>query len=274
MHFGRVDVTVVTPLIEAIYWARPDLVVLSGDFVQNGWRWEFEQAREFLSRLPKPWLAVPGNHDLPFVNIVNRFLVGLRLYKEHITTDLEPFWEDAEMAVMGITTARRSQLRGGRVNEAQIKRVEKRLLAVHPRKVRILVSHHPFDLDESYHKRELVGRARLAMGRFAQSIDILLAGHMHVSHSGRTAVRYKLQGRSAIFVQAGTATSTRGRGEPNAFNLIRLEQPQVTVERHQFQDGRFRSVCVDRFTLEPEPEPAPKPVEAAPEQVEVEAGEP
>ncbi|MBL8209489.1 MAG: metallophosphoesterase [Bryobacterales bacterium] len=244
------DLSVVTPLLEAIHAARPSLTVISGDFVQNGWRSEFEQARAFVQRLPQPWLAVPGNHDLPFVNAFRRIITGLRLYQEYITTDLEPFWTDNEIAVMGITTARRLQFRGGRIAPEQIRRVQRRLCSVDPRLTRVLVSHHPFDLHESYHRRELVGRARLAMGQFAQSVDILLAGHMHISHAGHTAVRYKLQGRSAIFVQAGTATSTRGRGEPNAFNRIVIAHPNLVVERHQYRDGAFHCVCLDRVLLE------------------------
>lgn len=256
------NLNVVTPLVEAIHAARPHLTVLSGDFVQNGWRGEFEQAREFVRRLPQPWLAVPGNHDMPFVNALRRITTGLRLYQEYITPELEPFWTDDEIAVLGITTARRLQFRGGRIGQDQIRRVQRRLCSVDPWLTRILVSHHPFDLHESYHRRELVGRARVAMGQFAQSVDVLLAGHMHISHAGHTAVRYNIQGKSAIFVQAGTATSTRGRGEPNAFNRIVIERPRLVVERHQYDNGLFRCVCTDKFHLDPEPacETAPSPV--------------
>ena len=43
--------------------------------------------------------------------------------------------------------------------------------------------------------------------------DLLLSGHLHTSHAGRTAQRYAIAGYAALVVQAGTATSTRGRGE-------------------------------------------------------------
>ena len=56
-------------------------------------------------------------------------------------------------------------------------------------------------------------------------------GHLHVSHAGHTAERYRISGHSALFVQAGTATSTRGRGEANSFNVIRLKHPHAQVER-------------------------------------------
>jgi 3',5'-cyclic AMP phosphodiesterase CpdA len=250
-----VDVSVIAPLVEAVREARPDITVVSGDFVQNGTRAEFQEAREFVRQLPRPLLTVPGNHDMPFLNIFQRVRVGLDYYREYISEEAEPFYSDDEIAIMGVNTARLLKLRGGKINETQIKAVEERLCALDGGIFKVLVTHHPFDLDERYDHDELVGRARRAMGRFAQSIDLLLAGHMHMSQSGHTATRYRLKGRSAIFVQAGTATSTRGRGEPNAFNLIRLERPALIVERRQWdpEQQAFRCVCADRFEIQPEP---------------------
>jgi 3',5'-cyclic AMP phosphodiesterase CpdA len=205
-----------------------------------------------VNRLPGPLLTVPGNHDLPFRNLLNRFAVGLDYYREYVSEDLEPFFQDEEIAVMGVNTARLLPLRNGRINEYQVERIEQTLCSVGGERVRILATHHPFDLDQSHNRRELVGRARMAMGRLAQSIDILLAGHMHMSQAGRTAVRYRLKGASAVFVQAGTATSTRGRGEPNRFNLLRIEGRELTVERHQWSTelGAFRCAMTQNFSLD------------------------
>lgn len=266
------DVTVVAPLVEAVRAARPDAVVVSGDFVQKGTPAEFHQARAFVEQLPEPRILVPGNHDMPFLNLWRRFTVGLGWYREYITRDLEPFYRDRHMAILGVNTARRRLLRGGCVSERQIRRLEERLASLPRNLWKVLVSHHPFDLAGTYNHRELVGRARIAMGRFAQSVDVMLAGHMHLGHAGHTAVRYRLKGRSAIFVQAGTATSTRGRGQPNAFNIVRLERPSVVVEQYHWQEaeGAFRCACTDRFVMEPEPavRTVPEIELEAPESVE------
>ncbi len=42
---------------------RPDLVVLTGDVVDEGDPAEYAMARELLDSLDLPWLAIPGNHD-------------------------------------------------------------------------------------------------------------------------------------------------------------------------------------------------------------------
>jgi len=79
--------------------------------------------------------------------------------------------------------------------------------------------------------------------------DLFLAGHLHVSHIGHTAERYKIQGHSALVIQAGTM-STRGRGELNTFNVLRLARPDISVERYTWNvanqtfaqsfEGKFR----------------------------------
>jgi hypothetical protein len=80
--------------------------------------------------------------------------------------------------------------------------------------------------------------------------DILLSGHMHLSHVGSTAARYALGGYAALTIQAGTATSTRGRGECNAFNMVRIDGDDVMLERYEWEpDAReFTLAARSAFT--------------------------
>jgi 3',5'-cyclic AMP phosphodiesterase CpdA len=138
---------------------------------------------------------------------------------------------DDEMVVLGLNSARSLTFGRGRLNERQVGTAVERLRSAPPHATRIIVTHHPFDLPERYGDDHLVGRASMAMEHLAAAgADLFLAGHLHVTHIGHTAERYKIAGHSALVVQAGTM-STRQRGEPNSFNVLRISRPHLTVAR-------------------------------------------
>ncbi len=250
IHFGRVDPAVVGPLIETINQVAPDLVAVSGDLTQRARSHQFKEARAFLDALPKPQIVVPGNHDVPLHNVFARFVQPLDKYRRYITNDLRPFYHDKEIAVLGVSTARSFTIKGGRINQDQVDWMRERLCSFEPEVVKIVVTHHPFDLPEGHDERNLVGRARMAMERLADcGSDMFLAGHLHVSHTTHSAKRYKIKGHSALVVQAGTATSDRGRGEVNSFNVIRVEHPKIAIERLEWQPelGSFSSAEIENF---------------------------
>jgi len=230
-HFGRIDAAIVHALITAVTEARPDVVVVSGDFTQRAKEREFQEARRFLDALPSPQIVVPGNHDVPLYNVYARAMKPLRNYQRYISEDLEPFYSDDEITIVGINTARSLTFKNGRINTRQVARSCARLEACGENRTRVIVSHHPFDLPETHELHGLIGRAHMAMAGFARCrVDLILSGHLHISHTIESAKRYKIPGHSALVIHAGTATSTRGRGELNSFNIIQVERSSVSIQ--------------------------------------------
>jgi 3',5'-cyclic AMP phosphodiesterase CpdA len=249
LHFGRVDVPLLRPLTAIAHGLEPHLVVVSGDLTQRARTAELKAARAFLDTLPGPRIVVPGNHDVPLHNVFARFFQGLGKYRRYITDDLEPFYSDDEIAVLGINTARSLTIKGGRISAEQIETLRRRMCALPPQVVKIVVTHHPFDLPETA-AHGIVGRADLAMQAMADcDVDAVLSGHLHLSHTTHSAHRFRYDGHSALIVQAGTATSTRGRGEVNSFNVLRVEPGRISVELVAWhpETVSFATKSVERF---------------------------
>ena len=250
LHFGRVNLPLVEPLVIAAQALAPDLVVISGDFTQRARQAEYRAARAFLERLPQPHLVVPGNHDIPLWDVIRRFVSPLARYQHYITRDLAPSYSDEEMAVLGINTARSLTRKYGRINAPQVAHAQEFFAGVEPASIKVVVTHHPFDLPPGSRSHSIVGRSLMAMeGLAAAGVDLILSGHLHLQHVGLTAQRYPIKGHSALLVQAGTTISTRGRGEANSFNVIRIQKPEITIEQHLWQtdSGDFRKTANERF---------------------------
>jgi 3',5'-cyclic AMP phosphodiesterase CpdA len=231
VHFGRIEPALVDQLSAAIARLSPDLLAVSGDLTQRARRSEFAAARGFLDALPFPRLVVPGNHDVPLYNVFTRFVTPLRRYSRAITSDLSPVFLDDEVIVVGVNTARSLTVGEGKINEEQVDEIVRHLSGAPPGLIRIVVTHHPFDLPDGVREQRLIGRAAMAMAKLAAAgADLFLAGHLHISHIGHTAERYRIAGHSALVVQAGTV-STRSRGEQPSFNVLRVHRPRIAVQR-------------------------------------------
>ena len=253
LHFGRTDPAVLEPLLASVHALQPDCVVVSGDLTQRARVDEFRQARAFLDRLPRPQVVVAGNHDVPLYRAWERLLNPFGNYRRFINADLEPCFIDAEIAVLGVNTARAMSFKSGRISVAQIESIRSRIAVLPALSTKIIVTHHPFDLPAVPGKVKLVGRAGQAMQAFSIcGVDLLLAGHFHASHAGDTSSRHDFPGYAALVVQAGTATSTRSRGEVNSFNVLHVSHGLITVERHAWTaaDGAFLRVQSERFKRE------------------------
>src|SRR4029079_2699122 len=231
LHFGTHSDAVVEALLACLAKTKPDLIAVSGDLTQRARRAEFTQAQAFLKRLPSPFIVIPGNHDIPLYDALSRILDPFAKYESFIGPDglAEAFYGDDEIAVLGLNTVRRLTGKNGRVSYRQMAEIVRKFGSIDRSLFRVLVTHHPLGLPTGSNSIALAGRSSLALAAVAEAgVHLLLSGHYHVATAGGIDAE-RAAGGSILVVHAGTALSSRTRGEANSFNIIRVSLPDLDV---------------------------------------------
>lgn len=228
---------------------KPDLMVVSGDFVQradfiNQW----QTAVAFLNMLPQPRLVVPGNHDVPLYNPFNRLFRSLNRYKKYISPNLNPVFELPGLAVVGGNTAHGLTIDGGYLNDEQIVTLEQTFGRFPSDTCKIAVLHHHVVNPPGSQDRRMISNAKAAVDLLDRcGVELLLCGHIHVSYVGTTLDVRPDMSKGTIICQSGTTTSRRGKGREhgkNSYNLIEIEDEVIRIGQHMFMEDAKRFVSV------------------------------
>ena len=247
VHFGRIDERISETLIAELNADPPSVMVVSGDMTQRARVAQYRPAAAFLKRLPGPLIVVPGNHDIPLWNVFRRILLPLQRYQRYVTTDMYPEYRDDELMVLGVNSARSFTRLSGWLSRKQLAVIAQRFSQAAPSATRVLVTHHPFIPTSKRPDGDLIRRGtQTLLALEACNIDVLLAGHLHLAYHDDVRGYHAGTKRSVISIQAGTATSTRLRGEPNAYNRITIERDHVHVSvRAWNRDGFAPALATD-----------------------------
>lgn len=255
VHFGAEDPAVVEGLVADLAGRDPAVLVCSGDLTMRARAGQFRDAKAFLDRLPTPQIVIPGNHDIPLFDVARRFLAPVSTFTRIVTNDLRPSYQDEELLVIGVNTARPFSKtwdgfwKDGKIGAGQLLDVELRNRDVPADLFRVVVTHHPFIPPPHGRSHGIVRGAGRALETLAScGVDLLLAGHLHRNYSGDVLAHHEAASRSILSVQAGTATSVRRRDEPNAYNWITVYgKDRVAVEVRAWTGSAFDRLTVETF---------------------------
>lgn len=249
LHFGApFDPRAAEAVLGLAEASRFDAVVASGDITQRARREEFAQAREYLSRFaPTPVLTVPGNHDVPLYRLRERLVDPLGLYREYLSSDLDPVLQLDGATLLGLnSTAPYRAITNGRIRKVQLQRAREVFAQVPASAARIVVAHHHFAPVPYRRRDQVMPKARRAIDCFCQlGVDIVLGGHLHSAYVVNSLDLYPgdVSEHGIVIVQCGTTTSTRGSGRErrrNSLHVIEIETDKFTVVPHMLIEATAR----------------------------------
>ncbi|MDB5445976.1 MAG: 3,5-cyclic-nucleotide phosphodiesterase, partial [Phenylobacterium sp.] len=216
-----------------------DLVVVSGDLTRYGERAEFAAAVDWLSRIMRPKLVTPGNHDAPYFAVAERIFTPFRRFEAGIGPAREQCHLAPGVAVRGVNTARGAQPRlnwsKGQIARDQVARTLAWFGQAPADAARIVVCHHPLS--------EMIGgpmTARVWGGEdaaraFAQGgVDLVLSGHIHVPF-----VWPYPHGDGRTYAAGAGTLSVRERGVPPGFNLVDIDRAAIRIAALVWTGSRY-----------------------------------
>lgn len=257
-HFGTEKPPVVSALVALARARRPDVLVFSGDITQRARRDEFAAAQRFCRDLNiRRMLVLPGNHDLPLFNLLDRWLRPYAGYLQAFGPRLEPTLETDAFLVLGVNTTRAARHKDGEVSPEQIDRVCRQLERARPGQLRVVVTHQPADVLREEDLPDRLRGAEAALQAWSKAgADLVLGGHIHLPYVLDLARRTVPTPRPTWCVQAGTAVSDRVRhGTCNSVNLVHWRAPYAgearvcRIERCDYEAGAFRTASNEVLAL-------------------------
>jgi 3',5'-cyclic AMP phosphodiesterase CpdA len=251
IHFGCEDKTALTALRKYIEAHMPDALIVTGDISMNGEEHELEAAGEWMRAMPVPVMVTPGNHDVPYYNLLGRVLYPWKYYDRCARGLQVETWRTPDWTIVPINTARALQFRlnwaQGAISDAQVRRASEELRQSPSSALRIVITHHPLDWPNDAPIKGATINGVAAQNALAEAgAQLFLSGHLHFASA-------RLIGTKALSVTSGTL-SQRVRHEPCAFSVIRRPSPNVieTEVLHIVQGGA-QTASKRQFTLTPTP---------------------
>jgi Icc protein len=159
---------------------RADIVVVTGDIIQDDSAGAYVHFRDLLGALALPVFCVPGNHDVR------------ELMQEALAAP--PFQycatlQHGDWLLVGLDSCVDARA-GGRISEAEFTRLDRAVAATEAAHVMLCLHHPPVTLGSEWLDSVGMANGREALSRFAASGKVRLAifGHVHqdfaAQHSG------------------------------------------------------------------------------------------
>ncbi len=245
IHFGKIShLGIVEALVEEVNDAKMDVVIVSGDLTQRATDDQYQDAKGMLNAFEAPVLVVPGNHDVRqfWHNPIERVITPTVRFERYISEELTPTFSTDGLSIFGMNTAHGLTIKGGLVRKASLDAMQTYFASRPEDDLKILVVHHQLMGNQAVFERKDIatGALKAVEAAEASGVDLVLCGHYHISNV--TAYPQEF-GHEIVVAAAGTATSSRGRGDDkavNMYNWITTSPDSFSIEERKFDSGTAR----------------------------------
>jgi 3',5'-cyclic AMP phosphodiesterase CpdA len=180
LHAGRRDSPGIGAALAALVTeANPELVIATGDLAHRGRPEQLELARRLLEELGRPFLVVPGNHDLPY-SFPARFTRPASTF-EGLFGTTEPTYRSETLLVCGLNSSWSWRQQGGRLTASSLARPAEVFSGAAAGALRVVALHHhlagaPWRASRKFPLRH---RDRVLATLAAAGAELVLGGHIH-----------------------------------------------------------------------------------------------
>lgn len=230
IHFGVEDRAAVAWFADAVRDEMPSAVICTGDLTQRATHAQFAAATAFFETLPVPVTLEPGNHDMPYYNLWERFTQPYKRYGILANAVSRPLEFD-DLVLVPLKTTVRIQPRfpwsDGFVKRDALAQTVTALEALSgDSRFKLVTGHHPLVPAQEGAKNPTIGGDNAVAKLAAAGADAVLSGHVHLPFD---LIRQKVR-----MIGAGTL-STRLRGAAASYNVLTYDQRSgLQVERRDF----------------------------------------
>jgi 3',5'-cyclic AMP phosphodiesterase CpdA len=251
LHFGagddpRLDRSL-TELLERV---SPEVVIASGDLTHRGRRTQHEQAAAFLRGLGPAVLAVPGNHDIPYV-VPARFSSPWHEFERQWQT-VEPTHASENVHVVGVNSVRPWHHQSGGVDDEQLQRAAAKLADAAPGALRVVALHHQLvNAPWRSRKKPVARRGHVLAELVAAGAELFVGGHVHqaaVAERHEFAVLPTGAAGCVISIAPGFAQPRPQRlGEARGCVAYTADERTLTCETYIWRGGEWTLNAERRF---------------------------
>ncbi|APE27489.1 metallophosphoesterase family protein [Aurantiacibacter gangjinensis] len=229
VHFGVENPAAMDAFAASVEELQPDAVICTGDITQRAFHGQWDAARKWFAAFDAPVMVMPGNHDMPYGNLLERFRDPYKRFgslEDAVGREISLRHAVIVPLDTNVTAQWRWPWSDGVIKQRKLDATLERLgeLADDPR-MKIVACHHPL-LPATDDRKNPTIRGDMAFAALARAgANAVMSGHVHVPFD----LTRSREGHAMRMIGAGTL-SRRLRGAEPSWNLVTITPDRIAVE--------------------------------------------